>query len=189
MQHKWGKDFCTAVCRLIFFLILFMDVHPKATGLCTATTPKRLRMATTPSSWIAGKLRATSSSSWPRSAGAAEASCIMHFSLGYFKGYILWLFGFNHFNLAHCEIHHCLASVWHAVRCWFAFFGHPLVLQKAAIQENRFAAVMRRDPKHAQESCMDVCCEGSNFGALNSANYANWPLSKEQSHGLHKPCQ
>jgi hypothetical protein len=90
---------------------------------------------------------------------------IMHFCLGYFKGYILWLFGFNHFNLAHCEIHHCLASVWHAVRCWFAFFEHPLVLQKcqkAAIQENRFAAVMRRDPKHAQESCMDVCCEGSN---------------------------
>ena len=109
MQHKWGKDFCTAVCRLIFFLILFMDVHPKATGLCTATTPKRLRMATTPSSWIAGKLRATSSSSWPRSAGAAEASRIMHFSLGYFKGYILWLFGFNHFNLAHCEIHHCFS--------------------------------------------------------------------------------
>ena len=49
----------------------------------------------------------------------------------------------------------------------------------AAIQENRFAAVMRRDPKHAQESCMEVFCEGSNFRALNL----------KQAWHENKPCQ
>ena len=55
-ESKWGKPQSATV-----FVNGWYGWHPEATGLCTATTPKRLRM-------IAGRLRATSSSSWPRSA-------------------------------------------------------------------------------------------------------------------------